>query len=178
LSALLDYEWIRRDWYSSEIDEKHFGIQEFISLTLVANDCVGKGVELGRVWRVKVPMRLGRDALCCDLIINTYTEGSNPIRIRLINVHLNPLPISHNLRPRQLAITSSYLRAADCGLIAGDFSPVFPEDNSLIADNGLEDAWLHFYPGKRGWTWGVKGNKSFPPGRFDMFAQWGLGRRG
>lgn len=59
-----------------------------------------------------------------------------------------------SLRPRQLAIITSYLRAAGHGLMAGDYNPVLPEDDALVGKNCLVDAWTELHPEDNGFTLG------------------------
>jgi tyrosyl-DNA phosphodiesterase 2 len=124
-----------------------------------------------------LPSRFARDALCCDLIFNSsskHTSGRSSLRIRLINVHLDSLPINPSLRPHQLSICTSYLSTAGRGIIAGDFNPILPEDDHLVRTNGLIDAWAHLHPDDPGHTWGVYGEKTFPPNRLDKVALFDL----
>lgn len=60
------------------------------------------------------------------------------------------------------------------GLVAGDFNPVLPEDDTLVADNHLVDAWLELRENESGFTWGVDGQEPFPPARLDKVALLGL----
>jgi tyrosyl-DNA phosphodiesterase 2 len=169
LATLLSDPWIQQHWQSTEADNSHFGKQFFATITLISKSCVAtRSISLGSVWRVPLPSRFGRDALCCDLLINP--SSPRPTRLRLINVHLDSLPINPSLRPDQLSIIASYLFAADHGLVAGDFNPVLPEDDSIISDNGLVDAWTHLHPKNPGFTWGADGDKPFPPNRLDKVA--------
>lgn len=88
---------------------------------------------LGPVWRVKYPSHFDRDALCCDIFVPSLKKpGSSTARIRLVNVHLDSLPIKPSHRPRQISIVSSFLRIAGRGLVAGDFNPLFDEDVVLL----------------------------------------------
>jgi tyrosyl-DNA phosphodiesterase 2 len=135
------------------------------------------GILLGAVWRTSLPSRFGRDALCCDLILkssNKHTSGKSSLRIRLINVHLDSLPINPSLRLHQLSIGASYLSAAGRGVITGDFNPVLPEDDDLVDAKDLTDAWAHLHPNEAGHTWGVNGDQSFPSNRFDKIAVFNL----
>lgn len=102
------------------------------------------------------------------------TPPTTTSRTRLINVHLDSLAIRPCFRPRQLAITASFLRAAGRGLVAGDFNPVWPEDDSLVGENGLEDAWVALRADEPGYTWGIDGKQKFPPRRLDKIAMLGL----
>lgn len=188
LADLLRNAWVRTHWISSEADETNWAGVSFSTVTLLSRSRVlyngkpGRKSEstsqpaiaanhglflLGPVWRVKYPSRFNRDALCCDI----YWKGT--VRIRLINVHLDSLPIRPNQRPRQVAIAASLLRTAgvDRGIIAGDWNPVTEEDTTLVQENSLTDAWEYLHPGEDGFTWGLdsKGDP-FPPGRFDKIA--------
>lgn len=190
--ALLEMPWLREHWYMSEAGTTNWGKQSFASVTLVSKArfaSVGTGTgtdsqqaSLGPIWRVKYPSRFEREALCCDILLPSKSHGpgsgnnndDNPRRVRLVNVHLDSLPINPSLRPRQLSIVSSYLRAAGQGLVAGDFNPVFPEDNTLVGANGLFDAWSELRSNEAGYTWNPNGEPPFPPGRFDKMAVVGL----
>lgn len=101
---------------------------------------------------------------------------NNLSRIRLINVHLDSLPIEPSRRPRQLTILSPVFAplAASRGLVAGDFNPVLPEDANLVRDNNLVDAWTELHPDENGFTWGVDGKQRFHPIRLDKVAMLGL----
>jgi tyrosyl-DNA phosphodiesterase 2 len=178
LTALLEESWIQQNWYISDVNVSAFGNQKFISITLVSKPWVATdGILLGAIWRTSLPSRFGRDALCCDLILNSsskHTSGRSAFRIRLINVHLDSLPINPSLRPHQLSIGALYLRTAGCGIIAGDFNPVLPEDDDLVRTNNLTDAWAQLHPNDPGHTWGVYGEQSFPPNRLDKVALFNL----
>ncbi|KAI1912118.1 hypothetical protein LOZ12_002160 [Ophidiomyces ophidiicola] len=174
LLTLLSIPWLRDQWFSSEADLTRFGKQPFISLTFlsklrfgVPNSSSNK-ITLGPVWRVKYQSRFGRDALCCDILLQ------NQLRIRLINVHLDSLQITPSMRPRQLSVVASYLRATGHGLIGGDFNPVLPGDDDLVSSNGLVDVWSRIYPNKPGFTWGIDGKQRFPPHRLDKVVVVGL----
>ncbi|EUC50568.1 hypothetical protein COCMIDRAFT_32089 [Bipolaris oryzae ATCC 44560] len=124
-----------------------------------------------------LPSRFGRDALCCDLILNSSSKhipDKSPLQIRLINVHLDSLPINPSLRPHQLSICTSYLSTAGRGIIGGDFNPVLPEDDGLVYANYLIDAWECIHPNDAGHTWGVYGEHVFPPNRFDKVTLFNL----
>lgn len=124
---------------------------------------------IGPIWRVGYPSRFGRDVLCCDILLSSFGKTQNVSRIRLINVHLDS-PVFPTLRPRQLSIIASYIRAAGYGSMAGDFSPVLPGDQMLISDNSVVDAWTELHPTEDGITWGLGGDTPFPPERMDKVA--------
>lgn len=80
------------------------------------------------------------------------------------------LPINPSLRPRQLSIITSYLRATGHGLVAGDFNPVLPDDDMLVSANSILDVWNELYQSEAGFTWGADGDQPFPPNRLDKVA--------
>jgi tyrosyl-DNA phosphodiesterase 2 len=177
LNTLLEDPWIQNHWISSEADTSKFGKQAFATVTLISSSClVTHGITLGRIFRIPLPSRFDRNALCCDLLLNStdHRHGSCVTCLRLINVHLDSLPINPSCRPQQLSTVTDYLRAAGRGIVAGDLNPVLPEDDGLIEQNGLVDAWTEINPTEPGYTWGVEGDKPFPPNRLDKIAMYGV----
>lgn len=191
LVSLLDDAWIREFWFSSDADLTSWGRQPFASMTLLSRSRFqyrNKSLEkatLGPVWKVKYPSHFERNALCCDVFVplscpptaraSPYSTPSSAItRIRLVNVHLDSLPIRPSHRPRQISISASILRSAGRGIVAGDFNPVLPEDDTLIEDNRLVDAWAELHQKEPGFTWGIDGKQPFPPNRLDKVAMLGL----
>ncbi|KAJ6008374.1 Endonuclease/exonuclease/phosphatase [Penicillium herquei] len=181
LRHILEDERIRESWISSEPDDSAWGNRPFSTMTLVSktrftlrSDSGICSIARGLIWRVKYPSHFGRDALCCDLILPPHRSGQSSTRIRLANVHLDSLPIKPSHRPAQLSTLTSFLRSAGCGLIAGDFNPVLPEDAILVEANGLTDAWKVLHANDPGFTWGVDGKQRFPPSRLDKVAVLGL----
>lgn len=194
LEFLLQNEWVRDTWVSSEADETNWKDVPFATMTLlsrsrfdaicesntsdgqampssVSTENSENSLSFGCVWRVKYPSRFSRDALCCDILLN------NTARIRLINVHLDSLPIQPSQRPRQIAIAAEFLRTAGVtqGVIAGDWNPVMEEDKDLVRNNELIDAWEYLHPDEDGFTWGLDGKGApFPPSRLDKVAVLGL----
>lgn len=66
---------------------------------------------------------------------------------------------------------ASALRDAGRGLVAGDFNPVLPEDQTLVADNGLVDAWAVEDEGSlNGDIWRASKGESHGPRRLDKVA--------
>ncbi|EYE96004.1 uncharacterized protein EURHEDRAFT_411749 [Aspergillus ruber CBS 135680] len=55
---------------------------------------------IGPIWRVKYPSRFERDTLCCDILLSSLDMTQDVCCIRLINVHLDSLPVFPSLRPR------------------------------------------------------------------------------
>jgi len=133
---------------------------------------------LGRVARVTVPSKYGRDALYVDIVPPTALPGTV---IRLINTHLDSLGDTLSYRAQQMEILANVLREPG-GIIAGDFDAISPEDDALVEENGLVDAWVALHgradhpDGPVGATWGVgvglKGG--LKAGRLDKVAMLGL----
>jgi tyrosyl-DNA phosphodiesterase 2 len=73
-----------------------------------------------------------------------------------------------------VSIAAALLRSAGRGVVAGDFNPVLPADDTLVQDNGLVDPWVELHPSDPGFTWGVDGKEPFPPNRMDRIAVVGL----
>lgn len=179
LTSLLQNPRIRQIYFSSEADDASWKDASFATMTLLSKasfaypkDRSKARIRLGPVWRVNYSSRFGRDALCCDIIVSNSQAKTS--RIRLINVHLDSLPILPSLRPQQISIAASLLQSAGRGLIAGDFNPVLPEDDALITDHGLIDAWVQTHGTESGFTWGIDGKAPFPPARLDKIAVTGL----
>jgi len=183
LQQILNDDRIRGSWFSSERDDTSWGKQSFATMTLVSkarfaldSDSGMSNATLGPIWRVKYPSHFERDALCCDLFAFSprEPEPSSTTRIRLVNVHLDSLPMNPSHRPRQISIVSSFLCTAGRGLVAGDFNPVLKDDATLIEDSGLMDVWTSLHSEDPGYTWGVDGEQPFPPNRLDKVAVLGL----
>lgn len=169
---LLDEPEIRQGWFLSDADGALPAGQAFTTITLLSRARF-HSPNPGPVWRVKYPSRFQRDALCCDIFIPLGTESPG-VRVRLVNVHLDSLPIQPSFRPQQVSIIAALLRSAARGVVAGDFNPVLPTDGGLVEENGLMDAWVELHPDDPGFTWGVDGKEPFPPNRMDKVAMVGL----
>ncbi|KAK4103834.1 hypothetical protein N658DRAFT_483938 [Parathielavia hyrcaniae] len=148
------------------------------TITLLSKARFHQRPNPGPVWRVKHLTRFGRDALCCDVFAANNSASISPdapgTRLRLVNVHLESLPIQPSLQPQQVAAAAALLRSAGRGVVAGDFNPVLPADETLVRGNGLVDAWAELRPGEPGYTWGADGKEPFPPNRMDKAAAVGL----
>ncbi|KAF5371395.1 hypothetical protein D9615_009676 [Tricholomella constricta] len=136
----------------------------------------GKKLMLGRVSRVTLPSKYGRDGLCVDVIPPT-TPGTV---FHFINVHLDSLGDTLHYRAQQMEILANVLREPGCGggIIAGDFNAISPEDDELVDKNKLVDAWvaLHGRADPDGATWGVgvERRDGLGPGRLDKITMMGL----
>ncbi|ENH71056.1 hypothetical protein FOC1_g10008428 [Fusarium oxysporum f. sp. cubense race 1] len=67
---------------------------------------------VGPVWRVKYPSRFGRDALCCDVSVRS-SPINETCQLRLINVHLDSLPVQPLKHPEQLRSFLDFCKKLD-----------------------------------------------------------------
>ena len=97
----------------------------------------GGKLMLGSVFRMELPSRYRRDALCVDIA----APAASGAVFRLLNVHLDSLG-SHFRRALQMWALAGVLRESRCrgGIIAGDFNAILPEDHGLIDEYELLDA--------------------------------------
>lgn len=168
LARILAHPKVQNGFYISDANQTNFGKQSFITVSIMEKRfLLLPYVSLGAIWRVPLPSRFERDALCFDLTFGKLPPSTETRRIRFINAHLDSLPINPSKRPEQVSIIAEYLRVAGHGLLAGDFNPVLPEDAEIVSKNALNDAWTLLKPHDAGFTWGWAGDKEFPPGRFD-----------
>lgn len=129
------------------------------------------GYMIGSAFREKLPSAFGRNGFHLDLIPQT-APGKH---LRLINTHLDSLQ-KISFRSRQLKQLTRAFNEDGCigGLIAGDFNAIQPEDDRLIAENNLEDAWLSLKgyndPNAPTWSVGRLRDPRYPPGRLDKVA--------
>ncbi|KAH9059838.1 Endonuclease/exonuclease/phosphatase [Lactarius vividus] len=136
----------------------------------------GERLMLGRVSRVTLPSKYGRDALCVD-ITPPFAPGTV---FRLINVHLDSLACTLHYRAQQMEILADVLCEPGCGggIIAGDFNAISPEDDGLVDKNKLVDAWVALHgradPGGATWGVGVERRDKQGPSRLDKVAMMGL----
>ena len=173
--ALLNSEFVKNNFYITDVDHTSWRTNTFGSVTLVRRAPSPSGrpaLQVASVYRLPYHSHMGRDALCCDILI----DGG--IRMRAINVHLDSLNINPPLRPMQLSLCAEHLRSAGgVGFVAGDFNAISPRDGALAEEVGLVDAWRAAHPDRdesEGATWGVQVEETFPPGRLDRAAVLGL----
>ena len=99
--VLLDDPRARQGWILSDADGILRPGQSFTTITLLSKARF-QNLKLGPVWRVKYPSRFERDALCCDVFVPLAPgRPDEAARIRLVNVHLDSLPIQPSLRPHK-----------------------------------------------------------------------------
>jgi len=155
-AALLDDARVRAAFVMTDAeDQTSFEDVPFATMTLLRSarfasgpdeQKEGDGIEgggkfmLGRVSRVPLPSKYRRDALYVDIIPPT-APGTV---FRLINMHFDSLGDTLHYRAQQMKILANVLREPGCsgGIIAGDFNAISSEDDGIVDENGLVDAWV------------------------------------
>ena len=170
LEALLRNEWIRGNYYVSGpawfLHDPHHNCY---SITFVSRHRF-EADDLGPLWRIELPSRYSRYALCCDLGQPASSACGHSRVYRFINVHLDKGAERPNKRPLQMEIVAKALKGQGIagGVVAGDFCPVIPEeDDEIVSANELVDCWSVLQPGQEGNTWVPKARESYPPCRMD-----------
>ena len=185
--SVLDDPRVRSGFLTTDAeDNTSFKGVPFATMTLLSSkrfgstllDEEGEGggkLLLNSVFRMELPSRYGRDALC----VNFAAPAASGAFFRLLNVHLDSLDSSFR-RVLQMWELADLLREPGCkgGVIAGDFNAIYPEDHTLVDEHELLDAWvaLHGSTGSDGATWGVgvelEGGRK--PKRLDKVVMLGL----
>ena len=137
----------------------------------------GSKMVLDSVFRMELPSRYERDALC----VNIAAPAVPGAVLRLLNVHLDSLD-SQFRRALQMHVLAGLLREPGCsgGIIAGDFNAILPDDHTLVDEHELVDAWVALHGGTMGpdggatWGVGVKLKDGLKPGRLDKVVMLGL----
>jgi tyrosyl-DNA phosphodiesterase 2 len=147
-------QWVRDRFYMTDLDASTWGNGAYGTTTLI--DRALDVLSCFRVHYSKTEME--RDALFVDVAMPT-TGSKQDQKLRLGNSHLESLVAEPPLRPAQVQIMSSHMRASDVSnaIAAGDFNAIQPFDKSLHSDNGLKDAYLELggqEDGDEGHTWG------------------------
>ncbi len=137
-----------------------------------------RGATYGTITLVRAPLAnsvcvhyedsyMGRNALVTDIMVGGAAEHDAPRILRVINTHLESLPMGTPMRIMQMGVIAGLLREAGIlgGIACGDMNAIAPSDATLPEQNGLSDAWE--YGEEDGTTWGYQPVTRFPPGRLD-----------
>jgi len=158
---------------------QHQWVQEHFTIVPVSADKWPAGAQYGNVSLVSRSIavasanqlefsmsRMGRTGLAVDIKL---TGPSRDVMLRVINTHLESLPIGAPARPRQMALLAGLLKAEGIGggVIAGDMNAISRSDMTLVADIGLRDTWRRGDSDPEGFTWGFQPQEPFPPCRMD-----------
>ena len=141
-----------------------------------------RGATYGTVTLVHAPLAnavcvhyedsyMGRNALVTDIMVGGAAGHPAPPRIlRVINTHLESLPMGTPMRVTQMGVIAGLLKEEALGGIAcGDMNAIAPSDATLPEQNGLSDAWEYHRRDREeeGTTWGYQPVTIYPPGRLD-----------
>ncbi|KAI0651076.1 Endonuclease/exonuclease/phosphatase [Trametes meyenii] len=160
-----------KDWQTTS-ETVPFMTMTLLSRTRFSSSREGSKLRIGRISRMELPSKYGRDALCVDIISPVAPDSV----YRLLNVHLDSLGDTFHYRAAQMGLLAEALHRPECtgGLIAGDFNAISPEDDDLIVKHGLVDGWVALHGGvaSDGATWGVgvKRRGRLGPRRLDKVA--------
>ena len=112
----------------------------------------GGKLVLDSVFRMELPSRYGRDALCVDIA----APAASGAVIRLLNVHLESLGFyfRRSVQMRELVGLLHEPRSRG-GIIAGNFNAISPKDHMLVDAHELLDAWVALHGSTGGATWRV-----------------------
>ncbi|KAG6871670.1 hypothetical protein C0995_001613 [Termitomyces sp. Mi166 len=190
-ASLLGNPKVREAFLTTDAeDDTSFEDKPFATMTLLSNkrlsssldsqgECDGiqgkKKFMLGPVSCVELPSAFGRDGLCVDII----PPAAPHTVCRLINVHLDSCQRLAN-RTQQLKILANVLREPGCsgGFIAGDLNSISSEEQALVDDNGLDDAWLALHgntdPDAPTWSVGRERKIGLKPKRLHKVGMMGL----
>ncbi|KAF5329253.1 hypothetical protein D9619_009377 [Psilocybe cf. subviscida] len=163
--SLLQDPRVRSEYLTTDAeDDMSFKGRPFATMTLLSNKRFGsplgaadedeglgrKRLGLDNVFRMQLPCRYQRDALCVD-IVSPAAPGAV---FRLLNIHLDPSDALYRryLQMRHLAGLLSEPGSSG-GIIAGDFSATLPEGPGFV------DTWGHLV------GWGTRQETTSPDGR-------------
>jgi tyrosyl-DNA phosphodiesterase 2 len=115
---------------------------------------------------------MGRDALVTDnIMVGAAAEHSAPRILRVINTHLESLPVGTPRRITQMGVIARLLKEDARilgGIACGDMNAIVPSDASLPEQNGLSDAWeYHKRDGEEEEGATYQPVTRYPPGRLD-----------
>ncbi|KAI0197636.1 endonuclease/exonuclease/phosphatase family protein [Astrocystis sublimbata] len=150
LATISRHKWVRDSFYMTDLDSSSWASDAYGVATLV--DRRLDVVSCFRVHYSKTQQE--RDALFVDVVL----PAAGTI-VRLGNSHLESLAPDPPLRPSQVQIISTHMRAdsVSSAITMGDFNAIQPFDKLLHADNGLKDAFLELggrEDSDEGHTWG------------------------
>ncbi|KAF8486081.1 Endonuclease/exonuclease/phosphatase [Russula ochroleuca] len=161
--TLLAHPWVQ-EWFSVVPGSPEAGWPE--------------GATYGTVTLVHAPLAnsvcvhfeeswMSRNALVTDIAV------SGRYILRVVNTHLESLPVGTPMRVVQMGVIAGMLKEAGGmlvgGIACGDMNAISPSDATLAEKNGLLDAWERRRDGEEaeGTTWGYQPRTRYPPGRLD-----------
>ncbi|RDB25771.1 Protein disulfide-isomerase erp38 [Hypsizygus marmoreus] len=173
LSHLLEDEWVRNYFLVTPISHTKWPGADYGNVTLVSRTVVVARASILHFGY----SQMGRGAVVVDVKLNTVTaQRPREITLRLINTHLESMPVGAPMRPVQMAVLASLLRRKEevqGGVIAGDMNAIAASDYDIPGDVGLKDAWKRPNSDEMGFTWGYQGGGDYAKARLDkvLFVQ-------
>ena len=166
--SLLDDPRVRSGFLTTDAEDvTSFKGRPFATMTLLSSKRFGSPLlaeegegggklMLDSVFRMELPSRHGRDALCVEI---AAPDAAGTV-LRLLNVHLDSFD-SHFRRHIQVQALAGVLREPGCsgGIIAGNFNAILPKDHRLVDELKLLDAWVALHGSTDpdgGATWGFR----------------------
>ena len=161
LATISRQPWVRSRFHMTELDTSAWGNGAYGTTTLIDRE-----LDVVSCFRVHYSQsKMERDALFVDVALpksptqSTSGPGNPKNLLRLCNTHLESLVPVPPLRPAQISLVSTFMRAPEvsCAVAAGDFNAIQPEDRTLHSANGLRDAYLELGGAEdsaEGYTWG------------------------
>jgi len=161
---------------------QHRWVQEHFTIAPVSADKWPAGMLYGNVTLVSRSIavasasqlefamsQMGRTGVAVDVKLTGPAPASRSVIIRVINTHLESLPMGAPARPQQMTLLTGLLKVngIEGGVIAGDMNPVSPSDVNLVPTLGLRDSWKRGDLDPNGFTWGYQPPERFPPTRMD-----------
>ncbi|KAJ4249106.1 hypothetical protein NW762_012440 [Fusarium torreyae] len=149
-------KWVRDHFFLTDVDTSNWASDAYGTTTLI-----DRRLEILSCFRVHYSAtQMERDGLFVDVSV----PSSSGLKLRLCNTHLESLALEPPLRPAQIRVIATHMRAQDVSgaIVTGDFNAIQPFDRSLHTDNELEDAYLKLggqegdgrSDGDGGYTWG------------------------
>lgn len=166
LQVLLQDEWVREHFFVTPADTSKWpeGAQ-YGNVTLVE-----KSIPVVDAHILEFGLSaMQRTGVMVDIRLAAPKPHDRDVVLRIINTHLESLPVGNEVRPEQLKLLAKFLKGAGVrgGIISGDMNPIGPKDAAAPGVLGLRDAWRKGDTDERGFTWGEQPRAEFPAARFD-----------
>ncbi|KAJ6531804.1 Endonuclease/exonuclease/phosphatase [Mycena capillaripes] len=162
LNVILNDAWVREHFFVTPADSNKWPEDtNYGNVTLVE-----KSIPVQDAHILEFGLsNMQRTGVIVDIRLAAPDPHEYDVILRIINTHLESLPVGNSIRPQQLKLLSKFLKGPGVrgGIIGGDMNPIGPADAGTPASLGLKDAWRK----GDGITWGEQPRTEFAPGRFD-----------
>jgi tyrosyl-DNA phosphodiesterase 2 len=169
VKVLAEHEWVRENFYITDVDGAH-GKWQHASYGTVT--LVDRRLKLKNHIRLGYNTEYQRDCLFVDIECVRLSD-SEVVTIRVGNTHLESLISKPPKRPNQLKLAAVFAHDKNvyAGIVAGDMNPIEDFDANLPKEADMDDAWLlagNKEEDAKGHTWGYQTeNNIYQPRRFD-----------